>query len=256
MRASARREEEPGAEGDAMEQMVAAIRHVHFEDLGTLEELFQEAGYPIRYYDAGVDELPDPVTGAKLAMVLGGPVGVYETEAYPEMAAERAWVKMRMEASMPTVGICLGAQLMAAALGCEVGPMERKEIGFAPLQLTEAGRRGPLRHLEGISVLHWHGDRFAIPADAEHLAATDLCDNQAFALGPQMLGLQFHVEVDGGSGFERWLLGHAVELARAGIDPRELRQEAARWRDPLRRAARAMFAEWLAGVEGSSLASS
>ncbi|MGC9198242.1 MAG: glutamine amidotransferase [Acidobacteriaceae bacterium] len=234
-----------------MEQIAAAIRHVHFEDLGTLEPLLHVAGYQIRYYDSGVDELPDPVTGPKLAFILGGPVGVYETEAYPEMAAERAWVKARIEASMPTVGICLGAQLMAAALGAAVGPMEQKEIGFTPLQLTAAGRRGPLRHLEGISVLHWHGDRFAIPAGAEHLAASDLCDNQAFALGPQMLGLQFHVEVDGGRPFERWLLGHAVELAKAGIDPRELRQQSAHWSKPLRQATQAMFAEWLAGVEGA-----
>lgn len=233
-----------------MGQTVAAIRHLHFEDLGTLEALLQEAGYQIRYYESGVDELPDPVTGADLAVVLGGPVGVYETEAYPEMATERTWVKTRMKACRPTIGICLGAQLMAAALDSEVGPMERKEIGFAPLELTEAGRRGPLRHLEGIPVLHWHGDSFAIPAGAEHLAATDLCRNQAFALGLRMLGLQFHVEVDGGSGFERWLLGHAVELAGAGIDPRELRRQSARWREQLCRAARAMFAEWLAGITG------
>ncbi len=231
-----------------MEKTVAAIRHVHFEDLGTLEALFQERGYRIRYYESGVDELPDPVAGANLVVMLGGPVGVYETEAYPEMAAERTWVKTRMEAHRPTVGICLGAQLMAAALGSEVGPVGHKEIGFAPLELTVAGRRGPLRHLEGISVLHWHGDSFAIPAGAEHLAATDLCRNQAFALGQRMLGLQFHVEVDGGSGFERWLLGHAAELAGAGIDPRELRRQAALWKEPLRRAARAMFAEWLDGM--------
>ncbi len=232
----------------AMEKTVAAIRHVHFEDLGALEALLQEMGYQIRYYESGVDELPDPVTGAKLAVVLGGPVGVYETEAYPEMASERMWVKTRMEACRPTVGICLGAQLMAAALGTEVGRMNQKEIGFAPLELTAAGRRGPLRHLEGIPVLHWHGDSFAIPVGAEHLAVTNLCRNQAFALGPRMLGLQFHVEVDGGSWFERWLLGHAVELAGAGIDPRELRRQAARWREQLRRAARAMFADWLSGI--------
>ncbi|HUZ95390.1 MAG TPA: glutamine amidotransferase [Edaphobacter sp.] len=231
-----------------MGQTVATIRHVHFEDLGTLEAFLQEAGYQIRYYESGVDELPDPVTGAALAVVLGGPVGVCETEAYPEMASERLWLKTRMEACRPTVGICLGAQLMAAALGSEVGPMGRKEIGFAPLELTEAGRRGPLRHLEGIAALHWHGDSFAIPAGAEHLAATNLCRNQAFALGPRMLGLQFHVEVDGGSGFERWLLGHAVELAGAGIDPHELRRQAAFWTEQLRRAAQAMFAEWLSGI--------
>jgi GMP synthase (glutamine-hydrolysing) len=183
-----------------------------------------------------------------LAVVLGAPIGVYETAAYPEMAIEQRWVKARIEAGRPTVGICLGAQLMAVVLGSEVGPMGHKEIGFAALELTEAGRRGPLRHLAGIPVLHWHGDSFAIPAGAEPLAATRLCASQAFALGPRMLGLQFHLEVDGGSKFERWLLGHAVELAAAGIDPRELRRQAAQWGEELRRAARIVFTEWLAGI--------
>ncbi len=233
-----------------MRRTAVAIRHVPFEDLGTFEAVLQEMGYQVRYCESGTDELPDPVDGADLAVVLGGPVGVYETEAYPEMAAERRWVETRMEARRPIVGICLGAQLMAAALGSAVEPMARKEIGFAPLELTEAGKRGPLRHLEGISVLHWHGDSFATPAGAERLAATGLCRDQAFALETWALALQFHAEVDGGSGFERWLLGHAVELAGAGVDPRELRRQAARCADSLRRAARTMFAEWLSGVFG------
>jgi GMP synthase (glutamine-hydrolysing) len=232
----------------AMEKTVVAIRHVHFEDLGTLDAVLQDAGYRIRYYEAGVEEIPDELAEAGLAVVLGAPIGVYETAAYPEMAIEQRWVKARIEAGRPTVGICLGAQLMAVVLGSEVGPMGHKEIGFAALELTEAGRRGPLRHLAGIPVLHWHGDSFAIPAGAEPLAATRLCASQAFALGPRMLGLQFHLEVDGGSKFERWLLGHAVELAAAGIDPRELRRQAAQWGEELRRAARIVFTEWLAGI--------
>ncbi len=231
-----------------MRKRVAAIRHVHFEDLGTFEPLLREQGYEIRYCQSGVDELPDALTGAELAVVLGGPVGVYETQAYPEMAAERSWLKARIEAGKPTVGICLGAQLIAAALGAGVGPMGQKEIGFAPLELTATGRRGPLRHLEGVPVLHWHGDSFAIPEGAEHLAATEVCRYQAFALGPRILGLQFHAEVDGGAGFERWLLGHAVELTAARIDPCELRRQAAHGQQRLRRTAHAMFSEWLAGA--------
>ncbi len=231
-----------------MRKKVAAIRHVHFEDLGTLESLLREQDYEIRYYQSGVNELPDAVTGADLAVVLGGPIGVNETEAYPEMVAERKWLKARIEAGKPTVGICLGAQLMAAAAGAVVEPMGRKEIGFAPLELSVVGRHGPLRHLEGTAVLHWHGDSFTLPAGVEHLAATGVCRNQAFALGRQLLGLQFHLEVDGGREFERWLLGHAVELAGAGIDPNKLRRQAAHWREPLRQAAHAMFAEWLTGI--------
>lgn len=233
-----------------MPKTAVAIRHIHFEDLGTFEPVLAAAGYKVHYYDLAVDELwtldallPD------LLVVLGGPVGVYEADVYPFLLEERRILQSRLTANRPTLGICLGAQLMAAALGATVAPTGVKEIGFSRLALSEAGRASPLRHFEDISVLHWHGDAFAIPQGGANLASTPLCPTQAFALGPNLLGLQFHPEFDPAAGIERWLVGHAAELAGAGIDPRKLRSEAETFGPALREASRHMLAEWLDALE-------
>lgn len=228
---------------------VVAIRHVYFEDLGTLEPVLEQRGYAVRYHDVGLDDFAalDPLE-PDLLVVLGGPIGVYETEAYPFLVDETALIARRLASGRPILGICLGAQLVAAALGAKVAPTGVKEIGFSPLTLTEAGRAGPLRHLDGVAVLHWHGDAFAIPEGAEHLAATLVCATQAFAVGSNVLGLQFHPEADTQHGFERWLVGHAAEIAGAGIDPRVLRADARRLGPPLALAAAAMFGAWLDGL--------
>ncbi|MBG6116543.1 MULTISPECIES: glutamine amidotransferase [unclassified Sphingobium] len=228
-----------------MLKTAVAIRHVPFEDLGTFEQPLVEAGFRLHYYDIGVDELwtLEPVK-TDLVIVLGGPVGVYDTSSYPFLIDEIALLKDRLAANRPTLGICLGAQLMAAALGARVAPGDEKEIGFAPLTLTEAGAQGPLARLANVPVLHWHGDSFAIPNGAEKLAETPACANQAFALGPNILGLQFHPEADA-KRIERWLIGHACELATAGLDPSVLRTDAARYGAPLRDGGRLMFSQWL-----------
>lgn len=232
-----------------MLKTAVAIRHIHFEDLGTFEAVLTAAGYRIHYYDLGVHDLwtLDPPL-ADLLVVLGGPVGVYEADAFPFLSEERQILEARLEAGRPTLGICLGAQQIAATLGAKVAPSGIKEIGFSELTLTDAGRVGPLRHLEGVSVLHWHGDAFQIPKDAENLATTALCATQGFALGRNVLGLQFHPEVDACAGIERWLVGHAAELASAGVDPRALREDAQRFGPALRDAARKTLTEWLQGL--------
>ena len=226
-----------------------AIRHVHFEDLGSFEAVLNAAGYRIHYYDVGVHDLwtLDPLL-PDLLVVLGGPVGVYDTDTYPFLADERQLLEVRLAENRPTLGICLGAQQIAATLGAAVAPSGVKEIEFSELQLTQAGRDGPLRHLEGVSVLHWHGDAFQIPPGADNLATTALCATQGFAIGRNILALQFHPEVDATAGIERWLIGHAAELAASGIDPRTLRDAAAKAGVGLRDAARRALAEWLEGL--------
>lgn len=232
-----------------MLKTAVAIRHVHFEDLGAFEAVLTAAGYRVHYYDIGLNELwtldaiqPD------LVIVLGGPIGVYETDAYPFLSEEIDLLKARLAANRPTFGICLGAQLIAAALGAKVKPSGIKEIGLLPLTLTVDGEAGPLRHLTSVPVLHWHGDMFEIPQRAARLAETPLCRNQAFAIGPNILGVQFHPEADTAAGFERWLVGHACELAGAKIDARTLRQDAQACAGALHQAGRAMFSEWLKGL--------
>lgn len=228
-----------------MLKTAVAIRHVPFEDLGTFEQPLAEAGFKLHYYDIGADELwtLEPVK-TDLVIVLGGPVGVYDTGGHPFLIDEIALLKDRLAANRPTLGICLGAQLMAAALGARVAPGDEKEIGFAPLTLTEAGRQSPLARLANAPVLHWHGDSFAIPNGAVKLAETPACANQAFALGPNILGLQFHPEADA-KRIERWLIGHACELATVGVDPGVLRRDATRYGAALRDAGRLLFSQWL-----------
>lgn len=226
-----------------------ALRHVHFEDLGTFDAVLTAAGYGVRYCDIGVHELRTlDALEPDLLLVLGGPVGVNDAQSYPFLRQELELLELRLRASRPTFGICLGAQLMAAALGAPVIPNGCKEIGFAPLTLTAAGKDGPLRHLAQAAVLHWHGDTFGIPTGAVHLAATAACAHQAFALGSNIMAVQFHPEIDACVALERWLIGHAAELAAAGIDPRDLRRQAQRHGIAVCNAGREMFAEWLAGV--------
>jgi GMP synthase (glutamine-hydrolysing) len=227
---------------------VVAVRHVHFEDLGLFHGVLEEAGYTVHYFDAGIHDLSsvDPLS-ADIMVVLGGPVGVYDDGAYPFLLEERRLLQKRLASHLPTVGICLGAQQIAAALDARVVPSGGKEIGFAPVSLNSQGRASALRHLEGRSVLHWHGDNLDLPRGATVLASTQLCPNQAFSIGANILGLQFHPEADPAK-LEPWLIGHAAELASSGIDPRQIRENAKEDSEALVASATAMFQEWLANI--------
>ncbi|MGY2049578.1 glutamine amidotransferase [Methylobacterium sp. JK268] len=228
------------------------VRHVAFEDLGAFADPLAGAGYAMSLHEAGLAPFPaEEARTADLLIVLGGPIGACDTEAYPFLAATHAGVGQRLAAGLPVLGICLGAQIMAAALGARVAPGPAREIGWAPVTLTPEGRTGPLRHLDGVPVLHWHGDVFAIPPEGMRLAATALCPNQAFAIGRHALGLQFHPEADG-QDFERWLIGHAAEIAATpGLSVATLREEARRFGPAAGEAGRRCLAEWLSGLAGT-----
>lgn len=224
---------------------VQAIRHIGFEDLGSFASPLKEAGCDIEYVDVAER---DPATldplGADLLVVLGGPIGVYDHDAYPVVTNEIGLLRARLAADRPTLGICLGAQLMAAALGARVYPGPAKEIGWSALELSDVAAPNPLAVLRDVPVLHWHGDTFDLPDGGTLLASTPLCANQAFSRGPNVLGLQFHPEVLGAR-FEHWLLGHASELATAGIDPVNLRRDAHRHAGRLEQAGATLLADWL-----------
>ncbi|HAM45556.1 MAG TPA: glutamine amidotransferase [Propionibacteriaceae bacterium] len=234
-----------------MTDEVLAIRHVGFEDLGLLEPLLTDRGYQIRYLEAGVEPITvEAVLRPQLLIVLGGPIGVYETDSYPFLVDERNAVAARLSAGKATLGVCLGAQLIAAALGAEVRPTGGKEIGYGPLTLTAEGRQSVLGPLDGVPVLHWHGDEFANPEVADRLAETPGFPNQAFSVGSTVLGLQFHIEADS-TRLEQWLIGHANELAAAGVDPRRLRADAASYGPQLATVASGVVRDWLDGMAGA-----
>lgn len=220
------------------------FRHVAFEDVGVLGPLLEERGYTLCYLEMGVDAPAPAAEDADLLVVLGGPIGVYETDTYPFLTAEIEAIRARVEARRPTLGICLGAQLIAAALGAHVGIGPAKEIGWGVVTLTQAGLASPLAKLNGLEVLHWHGDVHDVPRGGETLAHTPNCPVQAFRIGNEILGLQFHLEADPAQ-IERWLIGHAAELAQARIDPRLIREATARHGAAMARAGTAVIAEWL-----------
>jgi GMP synthase (glutamine-hydrolysing) len=232
-----------------MTKTAVAIRHLHCEDLGLLEHALMAAGYRVDYREAPAGTLSArELAAADLLVVLGGPIGVYEADAYPFLNDAVAAVAARLNRGQPTLGICLGAQIMARALGKPVYPSGVKELGWAPVRLTAAGRTSVLAGLGDLAVLHWHGDTFDLPEQAVLLAETALVKNQAFAIGTFALGLQFHLEVQPPQ-LEHWYVAHAGEIAAtAGIDVAELRRQAARHAPPLAAVAGRIFADWLAGL--------
>ncbi|HEY1506298.1 MAG TPA: glutamine amidotransferase [Stellaceae bacterium] len=196
---------------------IIAIRHLVFEDLGSFEGVLKARGHDIRYIDAVTDDLAAlPHDAPAPLFVLGGPIGAYEEALYPFLRDELRFIEKRFAAKLPIFGICLGAQLMARALGARVYPAKAKELGWAPISLADAGQRSVLAPLGSGPVLHWHGDTFDLPHSATRLASTAICENQAFSLGTHALALQFHVEAEA-KGLERWYVGHTMELAAEKI---------------------------------------
>lgn len=227
-----------------MSSAVVALRHVAFEDLGVFEPLLRSRYDTVRYVDVGVEPVDATVVDADLLVVLGGPIGVGDIDRYPYLADELDLLRRRLDQERQTLGVCLGAQLIAAALGARVEPTGRVEIGYSPVTLTPAGERSALGLLGTTPVLHWHGDQFEIPDRAQRLASTSGFPNQAFIVGDHLLALQFHLEADPDQ-IERWLIGHAHELAHHRIDPTSIRSAAARHGAELADRARRILTHWL-----------
>lgn len=226
---------------------INVIQHLAFEDLGSFSKVFQSQGFEIRYYHAGVN-IPEPIyMDESILVVLGGPIGVYETDIYPYLQQEIDGLKYRIQNQLPTLGICLGAQLLVAASGAKVYAGHVKEIGWSTLQLSEQGFASPLKHLHDVNVLHWHGDTFDLPSDATLLASSEHYPHQAFAMGKHFLAMQFHPEADA-QRFEQWLIGHCSELNQAKIDILQLRADNQRYGTALAQAGEQLLLEWLAGL--------
>jgi GMP synthase (glutamine-hydrolysing) len=221
------------------------LRHVAFEDLGVWQATLRQRGHDVTYLDAG-DDL-SRADEADLLIVLGGPIGLGDVGSYPYLRDEENVIARRLGRNAPVLGVCLGAQLMASALGARVYRGLSPEIGWGVLALADAAKGTPLATLADAPVLHWHNDTFDLPAGATLLASSAVTRHQAFSYG-RSLALQFHCEAVGG-GIERWLVGHAVELAAASESIPALRSASLRHALPAARAGRALLAAYLDTLE-------
>ncbi len=165
------------------------LQHVPFEGPAAIAEWAQGRGHRLRATRLDQDQALPPAAEVEALIVMGGPMGVHDEEAYPWLAREKALIAEAVGSGRQVLGVCLGAQLIAHALGARVFRNPEKEIGWWPIEWTDA------RDTRASTVFHWHGDTFDLPPGAVRLAASAACANQAFALGERVLGLQFHLEV-------------------------------------------------------------
>jgi GMP synthase (glutamine-hydrolysing) len=227
-----------------------AIRHVPHEGLGALAQPLADAGFDVRYHDAWTS--PDPIASgaldADLLVVLGGPMGVPDANRHPFLRHEIDALKKRLAGDRPTLGICLGAQLIAAASGARVFPGDRFEIGYLPVTLTAEGLGSCLAPLaEAPRVLHWHGDTYELPSGATRLASSALYLEQAYSIGERVLALQFHPEVDAAM-LDTWIEAGEGEIARGDVDAAALRAQAREVEPSIAPRAHALLGAWLRDV--------
>ncbi len=174
------------------------VQHTPTEGPGLLAGVLADAGASSRVVRLDRGETLPPPAGLAGVVVMGGPMGVHDSADHPWLVPETRWLADAVQCGLPVLGVCLGAQLVATALGAPVTTGASPEIGIGGVSLDAAGRADPLLGPEGdhFRVVHWHGDTFAIPEGAIRLASSDRYENQAFRYGDRVYGLQFHLEVD------------------------------------------------------------
>lgn len=197
------------------------LQHVPFEGLGSIGPWLEAGGWSVsgtRLYENTTPSepaLPDPAE-LDMLVVLGGPMSVNDEAELPWLAAEKRFLRAAMEAGVPVLGICLGAQLIASAMGARVYPARQKEIGWFPVRRAAHGRAAAavaFSFPDSVEAFHWHGETFDLPPGAVRLASSEACANQAFQLGACTIGLQFHLETTPDSARE------IVENCRGELQP-------------------------------------
>ena len=175
---------------------IHCFQHVGYEGPACIPVWAAERGYHFTVTRTDTDVTLPALDDVDLLVVLGGPMSVYRTSEWPWIDAEKAYVRDCIAAGKPVLGLCLGAQIIAAAMDAKVEPNPEKEIGWFDVQLQPAARESLLREIlpSQFSAFHWHGDRYYCPAGAVSLASSEGCAEQAFQLGDKVVGLQFHLE--------------------------------------------------------------
>lgn len=175
---------------------VQVLQHVPFEGVGSMADWFQTRGATLhytRFYEADA-RLPDPAS-CDLIVAMGGPMSVNDESELPWLIEEKTFLRQAIEQGVPVLGICLGAQLIASALGARVQPNAQAEIGWFPVWRAASVGEGCFVFPDRIELLHWHGETFELPAGATLLASSEACPHQAFQLGRRVIGLQCHPEM-------------------------------------------------------------
>ncbi|MBI1390767.1 MAG: type 1 glutamine amidotransferase [bacterium] len=199
---------------------VLFLQNITIEGPGRIKNFLLDWNIPFHICDLYQNETPPDHPADFCAIVaLGGPMNVDEEDRYPFLAAEKQFLRRAVDENVPVLGVCLGGQLLARALGAVVTRNPRGEIGWLDIELTSEGRASPF--FEGLPpvtpVFQWHGDAFAIPDAAVRLAGSAICANQAFSYGDRALGLQFHLEVDENDVAE-WAKAYLPDLRGESVD--------------------------------------
>jgi GMP synthase-like glutamine amidotransferase len=177
--------------GDDMK--VRVLQHVSFEDIGSMGPWLKTQGAEINYTRLySRQDLPD-ASGENLIIVMGGPMSVNDETEYPWLRPEKQFIFNAIQRGIPVLGVCLGAQLIASALGCRVYRNMVKEIGWLTIESTNSAVAA-FQFPQKCTVFHWHGETFDLPSGAVHLARSEGCENQAFQYKQNVIGLQFHLE--------------------------------------------------------------
>jgi GMP synthase (glutamine-hydrolysing) len=231
-----------------MARSALIIRHVPHEGIAGYRAPIEAAGYELDRIDVtdpafATTDLNQP----DLLIMMGGPMGVYEQDQYPWIGCQLRRLARRLDAGAPTLGVCFGAQMMAAAMGARVYAGPVKEVGFHPLRHVKNGT--PLDHLADVPVLHWHGDTFDLPDQVELLASSDAYDHQAFRRGPNILALQFHAEMGLDPRFDEWLRQWPEAPMEAGRTTAQMREDHATYGHQAVTAGRRLVADWLSGLQ-------
>lgn len=170
------------------------LQHAPYEGLGSIETWLREAGYGITATQLYSGDLLPTLDQLDLLIIMGGPMSVNDESEFPWLVPEKAFIRQVIDAGIPVLGVCLGAQLIATVMGSPVAPNSEPEIGWYPVRGIGHGQAETFCLPEELLVLHWHGETFELPPGSVHLARSDGCDNQAFQLGRKVIGLQFHLE--------------------------------------------------------------